>query len=187
VTSSPDPSVSGQPVVFTAEVVPVSPGAGAPTGTVTFVISGGPTLTASVVDGTATVSTPALSVGSRTVTATYSGSPDFGPSADSDTHTVNRASTTTTVTSSPDPSLKGHVATFTAVVAPVPPGAGTPTGTVVFNISRGPNLTAPVVGGTATASISTLSPGSHAVIATYIGSTNFAPSTGADIHTVSQS
>nr|WP_033271856.1 Ig-like domain-containing protein [Streptomyces lydicus] len=57
VTSSPDPSVVGQPVTFTATVTPVAPGAGVPTGTVTFVISGGPTLTGTLSGGTASVTT----------------------------------------------------------------------------------------------------------------------------------
>jgi hypothetical protein len=36
ITSSPVPSVAGQPVVYTAKVAVATPGAGTPTGTVTF-------------------------------------------------------------------------------------------------------------------------------------------------------
>ncbi|WP_324604673.1 Ig-like domain-containing protein, partial [Streptomyces sp. NRRL S-337] len=77
VTTSPDPSVFGESVTLTATVAPVSPGAGTPTGTVTFVVSGGPTLTGTLVGGTASVSTSAIPVGTSNVTATYSGDGNF--------------------------------------------------------------------------------------------------------------
>src|SRR5262245_47509046 len=46
--------------------------------------------------------------------------------------TVNRADTTTTVTSSANPSVVGQLVTFTATVASVAPGAGIPSGAVAF-------------------------------------------------------
>ncbi|MBK6722219.1 MAG: Ig-like domain repeat protein [Acidobacteria bacterium] len=49
--------------------------------------------------------------------------------------TITPASTTTTVTAVPvSPSVFGQSVTFTATVAVVAPGTGTPTGTVSFNI-----------------------------------------------------
>jgi hypothetical protein len=42
------------------------------------------------------------------------------------------ADTTTTLTSSPNPSVFGQSVTFTATVSPVPPATGTPTGTAWF-------------------------------------------------------
>ncbi|MYX11189.1 Ig-like domain repeat protein, partial [Streptomyces sp. SID8375] len=107
VTSAPDPSVFGEPVTFTAIVTPVAPGAGTPTGTVTFAISGGPTLVGTLAGGTASVTTSALSVGTHTVTATYSGDGSFTGSVGADTQTVALALTTTTVTTAPDPSVVG--------------------------------------------------------------------------------
>ncbi|WP_344263922.1 Ig-like domain-containing protein, partial [Streptomyces sodiiphilus] len=187
VNSTPHPSTLGQLVTFSATVTPVPPGAGTPTGTVTFVIDGGPTLTASLdSDGTATVATAALGVGSSPVTATYNGTTDFATSAGSTVHTVDRAPTTTTVTTSPDPSLFGQNVTFTATVAPVPPGAGTPTGTVTFLVDGGAGgtFTVPLVGGVATASTSTLGIGPHVISAVYSGDAGFATSTGADTHQV---
>ncbi|WP_436318423.1 Ig-like domain repeat protein, partial [Streptomyces caniferus] len=56
-------------MTFSATVSPVSPGAGTPTGTVTFVATGGPTLTATLSGGTASVSTTAIPVGTSNVTA----------------------------------------------------------------------------------------------------------------------
>ncbi|KOG43119.1 vegetative cell wall protein, partial [Streptomyces decoyicus] len=71
-----------------------------------------------------------LSAGSHPVTATYSGDANFTTSTGGDTQTVNKAATSTTLTSSPDPSTFGQPVTFTATVAAVPPGVGTPTGSV---------------------------------------------------------
>ncbi|KOG46300.1 hypothetical protein ADK74_12590 [Streptomyces decoyicus] len=136
VTTSPDPSVFGEPVTLRATVTPVAPGAGTPTGTVTFTITGGDTVTVSLdAGGTAVFTNRApLAAGSHSVTAVYSGDANFTTSTDTDTQTVNRAATSTTVTSAPDPSLFGQEFTVTARVAAVPPGAGTPTGTVTFTI-----------------------------------------------------
>ncbi|MGX1853891.1 beta strand repeat-containing protein, partial [Streptomyces sp. NPDC055299] len=188
VSSSPDPSVVGQSVTFTATVAPVAPGAGTPTGTVTFVITGGPTLVGTLSGGVATASTSALGVGTFTVTATYSGDADFSTSSGTDTQTVVQASTTTAVTSAPDPSLFGQPVTFTATVAPVAPGAGTPTGTVTFVIDGGGGgtLIGTVAAGTATVTTATLDAGVHNVTATYNGDTDFAGSSGTDTQTVNQ-
>ncbi|WP_432093509.1 Ig-like domain repeat protein, partial [Streptomyces sp. bgisy100] len=182
VSSSPNSTVHGQPVTFTATVVPLGPGA--PTGTVTFVIRGGPTLTAPVIGGRATVSTNGLSPGTYSVTAIYSGDSRFTSSTGASSHPVLKALTTTYVSSSPEPSTFGQPVTFTASVAPVPPGAGTPTGTVTFFISTGLSLTAPLVNGTARITTGALGPGLHVVVAIYSGDINFLPSTGTDTHTV---
>jgi Bacterial Ig-like domain (group 3)/Kelch motif len=70
--SSPNPSVFGQPVTFTAAVTPASA-----VGTVDF--KEGSTLlgTAAVSSGTATFSTSSLSVGTHNITAIYSGDTNF--------------------------------------------------------------------------------------------------------------
>ncbi|WP_234326845.1 beta strand repeat-containing protein [Streptomyces sp. NRRL S-337] len=190
VTTSPDPSVFGEPVTLTATVAPVSPGAGTPTGTVTFVVTGGPTLTGTLVGGTASVSTSAIPVGTHTVTATYSGDSGFSGSVGSDTQTVAPAVTTTSVTTSPDPSVVGQTATFTATVSPVSPGAGTPTGTVTFVATDGVttvSLTGTLSGGTVGVGTNGLvTAGTYAVTATYSGDGDFTGSVGADTQTVAQ-
>ncbi|MFF3746326.1 Ig-like domain-containing protein [Streptomyces kronopolitis] len=111
-SAAPNPSVFGQTVTLTATVIPF--GLGPPTGTVTFVIPGGPTLTGTLVGGTATVTTSSLSVGFHTYTANYNGNAQFGPSSSTGSATVGKASTTTTVTSAPDPSNSGQTVTLTA-------------------------------------------------------------------------
>jgi hypothetical protein len=78
VGSSAATSSFGDPVTFTATVTPVAPGGGTPTGMVIFLdgdtVIGFGTLDAS---GQATLITAALSRGSHTITAVYSGDGNF--------------------------------------------------------------------------------------------------------------
>ena len=130
VSSSANPSTSGQQVTFTAVVT--APGfQGTPTGTVTFTIDGQAQtpVPLSVVGGVdeAQFVTSTLAAGQHTVTAAYSGDTNVSPSSGSlPTQTVNAPSlqaTTTTLTSSSNPSTVGQQVTFTAVVtAPGYPG-----------------------------------------------------------------
>jgi hypothetical protein len=99
-TSAPNPSTSGQSVTFTANV---TSGAGVPAGTVTFT-EGATTLASNVtVDGTghAAFSTAALTAGSHTLTAAFTGGTGWGSSSgnDSGAPQVVTAPTTTTFTS----------------------------------------------------------------------------------------
>jgi hypothetical protein len=181
VTSSLNPSVFGQPVTFTATVSPVSPGAGTLTGTVTFLDGGNSIGTAPLGGGVATFTTSALAVGNHTITASYNGDGNFNGSTGSLTgnpQVVNKANTTTTVTSSSNPSDLGQPVTFTATIAAVPPGAGTPTGTVQFKDNAN-NLGAPVTlnaNGVAQLTTSSLTTGNHSITADYSGDANFLPS-----------
>src|SRR5581483_7773083 len=95
VASSVNPSSSGQVVTFTATVNAVAPGAGTPTGTVTF-RDGSTNLGTSTLSGnTATFTTSALAVGSHTITAVYAGDTNFtGSTSASLTQTVNQTSST---------------------------------------------------------------------------------------------
>jgi hypothetical protein len=188
-TITPTPSVCGQSVTICAQVTVASPGTCTPTGTVTFVISGGPTLTGTLnAGGQACVTTSALSVGTHTVTATYAGNTGVAGSTATGTATVNMTSTTTTLTSTPNPSAPGQTVTFTATVAPVAPGTGTPTGTVTFVISGGPTLVGTLnAAGQTTVSTNALTTGSHTVTATYSGDSCYSPSTASLTQTVSGS
>jgi hypothetical protein len=78
-------ATQGQPVTFTAVVAVTGPGAGTPTGAVTF-MDGATTLGTgqlSVAGGTdqATFSTSSLGVGAHTITASYGGDGNFTPSS----------------------------------------------------------------------------------------------------------
>lgn len=183
-TSSANPSVWGQPVTFTAAVAALAPGAGDPTGIITF--SDGSTVLATVAvgpdtDEQASFTTSALAVAAHAVSASYSGDGDFLASSDALTQTVLRAQTSTTVLSSANPSQSGQAVRFTATVSPVAPGAGLPTGTVTFTVN-GAQIGSPVVlDGTASATssaFSSLTPGTYTINAIYSGDNHFVTSTG---------
>jgi hypothetical protein len=82
--------------------------------------------------------------------------------------TVTAAATTTTLVVSPNPATSGNPVTFTATIAPVAPGSGSPTGTVQFQVD-GTNDGAPVTvnNGVATFSDSTVAIGDHTIKAIY--------------------
>jgi len=181
VTSSQNPSTVGQPVTFTASVSPIAPGAGTPTGTVTFLDGGSPIGTGTLGGGVATFTTSALAPGSHTITASYGGDGSFNGSTGSLTgnpQVVNKANTATAVTSSQNPSVTGQPVTFTATVSAVPPGAGTPSGTVTFLDGGSPIGTATLSAGVATFTTSALAAGSHTITTSYGGDASFNGSTG---------
>jgi large repetitive protein len=109
VTASPNPSVAGQPVTFTAMVSPTTPGGPPPTGTVTFLEGGNPIGSATLgSNGQAALTIATPSVGSHTITASYPGDGNFNPSSGSVTQLVNKNGTTTLVLSSANPSTLGQ-------------------------------------------------------------------------------
>ncbi|MFE3219448.1 Ig-like domain repeat protein, partial [Streptomyces antimycoticus] len=184
VLSTPDPSVFGQSVTYTATVTGITAGA-PPWGGVTFVITGGPTLgpvplTPTGPDsGTASVTDSSLAVGSHLVTANFVNSTDAADNSSGTTiQQVNQSATTTTVTFVPPAPVCGQSVTLTAHVAAVPPGSGTPTGTVTFIVSAdGPTVTGTLdASGNVSVTVPGLSVGTHQVAAFYNGDTDFAPS-----------
>src|SRR5699024_2520498 len=99
-STSENPTVTGEPVTFTAEVTATSGSVGTPTGSVQFNVDG--TLSGGSVplDGSAraTYSTDGLSTGLHTVTATYSGNASLAGSTSAPLNqTVNKGDTRTTV------------------------------------------------------------------------------------------
>ncbi|WP_435747079.1 Ig-like domain-containing protein [Nocardioides sp. SYSU DS0663] len=181
--SSAPRSVFGQPVTFTATVAVVAPGAGAPSGTVTFTDGStvlGTAEISSATDFRATLTTDDLRVAQHAIVATYDGDENFLGSSRSITQRVDRAQTSTVVTSSANPAQSGQGVTFEAEVTPVAPGAGAPSGTVTFTVNGAPlGEPAEVVDGTATSTaFASLSPGTYAIRATYSGDGNFVTSSG---------
>ena len=93
--------------------------------------------------------------------------------------------TTTVLTSSDATSVYGESVTFTATVAPVSPGTGTPTGTVDFLDGTTVIGTAePLTAGVATFITSTLTVGPHSITAVYCSDTTFATSTSSAVSQV---
>ena len=122
VTASPDPTVFGQADTLTATVIVAAPGAGSPTGTVSF-FDGATLLGAGTVDsGVASVTISDRSVGTHPITAVYGGDGNFtGNTSPVDTTTVTQANTTVSLAAAPDPSVFGQPVTYSALVIPTAP------------------------------------------------------------------
>jgi hypothetical protein len=173
VSSSLNPSTFGQSVMFSATV---SASSGTPTGTVTF-FDGSTALETSGLNpsGVASLSTTTLSAGTHSITAQYGGDSTYnGSTSAALSQTVNKANTTTTLTSNLNPSTKGQAVKFTATVAP-----STATGTVQFFDGSTSLGIVTLNGGTATLTTSALSVGTHSVTAQYGGDGNYNGSTSA--------
>jgi hypothetical protein len=175
----------GTPVTLTATVAPQAPAIATPTGTVTFQegstpLSGGQAV--SLTNGKAVLNTSTLGVGTHTITAVYSGDSSFNFSLSGTvTLVISGAGTTTTISAQPNPSFVGQTVTFAATVSVVAPATGTPTGTVSFTDSSNNNASlgsATLTNGMASIQISSLTPGTHTVTATYTPDTiNYTGST----------
>jgi hypothetical protein len=188
VSSSANPSVSGQSVTYTATV---SSSSGTATGTVNFK-DGGTTITgcgSQSLNGSAqaTCATSYATPGSHTVTAVYSGdSTHLGSTSPNFTQTVNKAATTTALSSNHNPSVSGQSVTFTATVTVNSPGAGTPTGTVNFT-DGGVTITgcgSQAVNGSGQATCTTsynAAASPRTIAGVYSGDSNFSSSTSANL------
>jgi hypothetical protein len=124
---------------------------------------------------TATAASPA---GSYPITASGAASPNYTMNFVGGTLTILPAPAVALVTSSANPSLPGATVTFTAALSPVAPGVGIPTGMVQFIMdSAVAESPAPLSGGTASYTTSTLAHGRHMVAAQYAGDGNFTGTT----------
>ncbi len=144
-TSSANPSVTGQSVTFSAEVRPVSPANGTPGGTVTFTFNNGETPTCESTGDTVTLSggDAACTVGGlvpgqspETVHASYSGSSNFSSStAQTLSQVINKDSVNVALSASADPVTIDQPVTFTATITAAAPGSGNPTQTPTWTIT----------------------------------------------------
>lgn len=187
-SSSTNTSVVGQPVTLVATVTVNAPGTGIPTGTVNFyntvdnvpasigssqLVPAGGQNAANIF--LATVTLPALPQGQLNLTAVYSGDNAYNTSTSTAiTQIVGRPPVTVSVTANLNPSIYGQPVTFTANVAPIPPGSGTPSGTAIFYDGTTQLVQVALVGGQATYT-ATLAPGTHAIAVSYSGDANFNP------------
>lgn len=177
VESSANPSVFGQPVSYTARVTST---AGTPSGDVEFTVDGVVLPRVTLSAGVATIASPAFGIKTAVVRAHYLGDGSFldltGTLAAG--QTIDKAATSLAVTSSAATSAYGVATTFTANLAPVAPGQGTPTGNVVFSID-GVAQSASALNGSGVATLvrSNLGAGPHVITAAYAGDTSFRSST----------
>ncbi len=173
----------GQSVTFTAALSPVSPGTGTPTGTVTFMDGATPLGTGSLSGGLATLTTASMPAGVDSITAVYGGDANFAASTSSAVkQTVQQSGTTAKLTKNTTTSIRfGQRVTFTATLAAVAPGAGTPSGTVTFKDGSTTLGTAMLSGGVATFATSSLPVASNSITAIYGGDTDFTTSTSSSV------
>jgi hypothetical protein len=124
--------------------------------------------------------------GSRNITATYAGDTNYNGSASTPAtpHTVNKADTTTTITSDlPDPSTPGQSVTVQWTVTVNAPGAGTPTGNVNVTVSGGAE-TCSAAASAGQCSLVLNTTGLRTITATYVGDSNFNTSSDTEDHSV---
>lgn len=188
ITSSADKIAVGGTVTFTATVSALD---GTPTTKILF--KDGNTVLANVdlINGQATFTTSALSVGQHVISAVYrgEGGPDTThiPGVGSVSQTI-QGDTSTAITGSPKPSVFGQSVTFTATISTSAPGALVPTGTVTF--SDGVKILASGIpvdsAGLATLNTSALGAGSHTIIATFTGTGGWLNSTKSTTAVVSK-
>ena len=171
-TTSLNPAGVGAVVTFTATVTTI--GTSPPTGIASFLDGtiqiGKATLNASSV---AVFSTATLGAGTHSITVVYSGDEENATATSPALNELIEQSTTTTITTNPNPSMDGTSVTFTAVVTEPSGSSVIPSGTVAFydgSLALGAgSLNA---SGISTFSISSLSAGTHNISAKYAGDTN---------------
>jgi hypothetical protein len=180
-TSSGSPSIAGLSVTFTADISAVRGVTGVPTGTVTFydgaTALGGPVTLNS---GAAALKTSSLTGGSHNITAQYGGDVNFSTSTSAPLQQViTKATDSTGVASSVNPSAVGQQVVFTATVSNTVSGSiFVATGSVTFFDGTTSLGAAPLNSkGVATLNVSSLAVGSHNITAQYGGDVSFDPST----------
>jgi hypothetical protein len=179
--SSVHPSIYGESVTLTATVKPHY--TGTPSGTVTF--KNGTTTLGSVTlsAGVAKYTTTTLGLGTHSITAVYNGSASFNLSTSTAvSQVVNKATTTTTLTSSANPSTVGESVTFSATIKPQ--YSGPPGGTVTFKDGTTTLGSVTLSSGVAKYTTTKLAKGTHSIGAAYGGSVSFATSSATLTQTV---
>jgi hypothetical protein len=168
----------GAAVTFTATVTYANGAAGtALTGTVSF--HDGPVIgTGTVVNGIATFTTTALAPGTHNIVVVYGGDTnDSGSTSATLVETIQQLTTTTVLTANINPLNAGATVQLTAAVGGATAAGGALTGNVIFT-DGGATLSTVAVNATGQAVLATnlLSAGTHSIVATFAGSTNYAGS-----------
>lgn len=186
-TSSLNPSIYGQKVTWTATVT--TTGSVPPTGKVNFnwtlwgetYTLGTATLNSS---GVATLTQSDLNADLYPMNAVYVGDANnLGSTSPVLNQTVNQATSTATLSSSPNPSIQGQSVTFTAkITSPTT----TPTGPVTFTAGKTTLGTVELTAGKATFTTSTLTVGSTSVTVTYPWNSDMAESSASVTQVVQQ-
>jgi 6-phosphogluconolactonase (cycloisomerase 2 family) len=178
----------GGEVLFTATVGTGQANASGLTGAVAFSEDGKPISACSNMaltnSRTTTCNVSLSTVGANTIVASYSGNATYAPStSELLEETVSRA-TTTRLVSLRNPLELGRSVTFIAIVGVGISSTGSPTGAVSFSvdgqsISTCANMVVKNSKASCTVAFSTT--GTATIVASYLGSTNYAPSTSGSI------
>ncbi len=174
--SNLNPAVAGANVTFTIKLSGV--GNLIPTGTVTF-SDGATTLGTAAADatGAASFQTTTLAVGTHNISASYAGDKNYAAATATLIQTIQSATTQVALTSSPNPATYGTAVTLTATIGSNGIAA---TGSVTFMDGNTPIGSALLnASGVATISVTTLTPGTHSLIANYGGDGKAAASVSA--------
>jgi autotransporter-associated beta strand protein len=180
----------GQAVTLSAKVTAALAGSpGIPSGTVTFwdgPVNGANStrLGTAPLDGGGNASLPVsgatslmLHAGTHTINVSYDGDTNyFSATGGGKTLTVSPDDTGTSVTSSVNPTAVGQSVTFTATVIDKVAGGPTPVGFVTFTIDSGTPTAPPTsldISGKATYTLSTLTAGTHTIVANFLANNDF--------------
>lgn len=173
-TSGSNPSIVGDNLVFTATITPNTAN-----GAVQFFDGTTPLSDAiQLSSGTASFSTTGLALGSHSITARYTGDNKLNASGSPalvQNVVKGNASVSVSLNVGTNPSLVGDSLTFTATVTPA-----SATGSVMFfDGVAAISSDIPLVGGSASLTISSLSAGAHSITAQYSGDATFNAATSA--------
>jgi hypothetical protein len=186
-TTSIVTAVTGTTITLTANVTPVAPGAGTPTGAVQFFDGSTPVgtanLTASGGGATASITIP---ITGGNFTASYGGDSNFN--ASSSAQKFSPFPSALSIVSTPNPAVLGQTIQVAATITPQG-STTTPTGTVSFtangNAISGCSAV-PVTAGTAICTTSFLTKGAIPLAASYSGDSSTLASSGTSSITVNQ-
>jgi hypothetical protein len=174
VTSLTNPSIVGQPLIFSAKISPAMA-----TGTVQIFDGATPLGTATIGTGSGSALLVATipTAGAHSITGVYSGDGNYTAStSDVLALTVNKAASNLALASSANPAAFGQPVTITAQVTPV-----AATGTVQFLAGATVLGTATIASGSASLAVGALAVGAHSITAVYSGDANVATSASATL------
>ena len=184
-TSSANPSITGQPVTFTINAAAADNTIPTP---VTLTDATTHTLLATLTpnaSGVATYTTSALSLGTHTLLAAYAGTSSYNPSSSGLSQDViadPANDTITTLTCNPTTLSVNMTSLFTATVSSA---SGTPAGSVIFT-DNGIALSQPtLVNGVASYTLTSRQSGTRTIIATYVPTGSLTASSASCVLTVS--
>lgn len=174
---SPSPATIGQSVTASFAVAILAPGAGTAAGSVIVTDGTDASCVGTLIGGAGSCLTTPTSAGTRTLVASFASANGnyTGSTSSGVTLQVNKANSTTTVTSSPNPTFLVQ-----PVMVSVSVGGGglTPMGSVSVSDTTGATCSMTLSGGKGSCSITPKTVGTDTITATYLGDGNYNGSSG---------